>query len=93
VSSVLLMLKDRQWQRMQPHLPGKASDPGGTGADNRLFVEAILWLAGTGVPGAIRRIALAIGTVCSSAFPDDPKTACGIGCLRRWPTIQTSNTS
>jgi putative transposase len=44
------MLKDHQWERMQSHLPGKSSDPGRTGADNRLFVEAILWLARTGVP-------------------------------------------
>ena len=44
------MLKDQQWERMQPHLPGKSSDPGRTGADNRLFVEAVLWLARTGVP-------------------------------------------
>ncbi len=50
MSSVRLMLKDHQWERMQPHLPGKPSDPGRTGADNRLFVEAILWLARTGVP-------------------------------------------
>ena len=44
------MLKDHQWERMQPHLPGKPSDPGRTGANNRLFVEAVLWLARTGVP-------------------------------------------
>ena len=44
------MLKDHQWERMQPHLPGKPSDPGRTGTDNRLFVEAILWLARTGIP-------------------------------------------
>jgi len=50
MSSVRLMLKDRQWERMQPHLPGKPSDPGRTGANNRLFVEAVLWLARTGVP-------------------------------------------
>ncbi len=49
-SSVRLMLKDHQWERMQPHLPGKPSDPGRTGANNRLFVEAVLWLARTGVP-------------------------------------------
>ncbi|NJM50672.1 MAG: transposase, partial [Sphingomonadales bacterium] len=28
-----------------PHLPGKVSDPGRTARDNRLFVEAILWMA------------------------------------------------
>jgi len=50
MSSIRLMLKDHQWERMQSHLSGKSSDPGRTGADNRLFVEAILWLARTGVP-------------------------------------------
>ena len=50
MSSVRLMLKDPQWERMQPHLPGKPSDPGRTGANGRLFVEAVLWSARTGVP-------------------------------------------
>jgi putative transposase len=35
---------------MAPHLPGKPGDPGRSGADNRLFVEAVLWLARTGSP-------------------------------------------
>jgi putative transposase len=48
--SVRLMLEDRVWERMAPHLPGKVGDPGRSGADNRLFVEAVLWLARTGVP-------------------------------------------
>lgn len=50
MSGVRLILKDRQWERMEPQLPGKASDPGRTGADNRRFVEAVLWLARTGSP-------------------------------------------
>lgn len=33
---------------MEPHLPGKASDPGRTRRDNRSFMEAIFWLARTG---------------------------------------------
>nr|WP_317154003.1 IS5 family transposase [Sphingopyxis indica] len=41
-------LSDAVWERMAPHLPGKATDPGRTGRDNRLFVEAILWLARSG---------------------------------------------
>ena len=41
-------LSDAVWERISPHLPGKASDPGRTGRDNRLFVEAILWLARSG---------------------------------------------
>ena len=47
---IRLMLKDRQWERMRPHLPGKPGDPGRTCSNNRLFVEAVLWLARTGVP-------------------------------------------
>ena len=29
---------------------GKASDPGRTAEDNRLFIEAVLWIARTGCP-------------------------------------------
>ncbi|MGI9376167.1 MAG: transposase [Tsuneonella suprasediminis] len=41
-------LSDAGWERIEPHLLGKASDPGRTGRDNRLFVEAVLWLARSG---------------------------------------------
>jgi transposase len=44
------LLRDDQWERIQDLLPGKASDPGATGKDNRLFVEAVLWIARTGSP-------------------------------------------
>ena len=50
MTSVRLLLKDHQWDRIRQHLPGKPGDPGRTGADNRLFIEAVLWLARTGVP-------------------------------------------
>jgi putative transposase len=43
-------LRDAQWERIQGLLPGKATDRGVTAADNRLFVEAILWLLRTGAP-------------------------------------------
>jgi len=43
-------LSDEQWARVAPLLPGKSGDPGRSGADNRLFVEAILWVARTGSP-------------------------------------------
>ncbi len=45
-----LLLRDDQWARIEPLLQGKAGDRGRTGADNRLFVEAVLWIARTGVP-------------------------------------------
>jgi transposase len=44
------VLSDAQWERVSPLLPGKAGDPGRTGADNRLFLEAVLWIVRTGSP-------------------------------------------
>ena len=43
-------LTDAQWAKMEPHCLGKKSDPGRSGGDNRLFVEAVLWIARTGSP-------------------------------------------
>ena len=43
-------LRDDQWRRLESMLPGKAGDPGRTGADNRQFIEAVLWIARTGSP-------------------------------------------
>ncbi len=45
-----MVLTDRQWALMEPHLPGKASDSGVTAKDNRLFVEAVLWMVRTSSP-------------------------------------------
>lgn len=47
---VRTMLRDDQWERIEPMLPGKASDPGRTARDNRCFVEAVLWIMRTGSP-------------------------------------------
>ena len=41
-------LSDAQWVRIAPLLPGKASDPGRTGSDNRLFVNGCLWVLRSG---------------------------------------------
>jgi putative transposase len=40
------LLRDDQWARIEPLLPGKAGDRGVTAKDNRLFIEAVLWIAG-----------------------------------------------
>ena len=45
-----MWLRDDQFERIEALLPGKASDPGRTAANNRLFVEAVLWIARTGSP-------------------------------------------
>jgi transposase len=43
-------LTDTQWSIIAPHCPGRECDPGRTGPDPRLFVEAVLWIARTGCP-------------------------------------------
>ena len=43
-------LTDRQWNRIEPMLPGRHGNPGRSAADNRLFINAVLWIAKTGVP-------------------------------------------
>ena len=44
------ILTDAQWETIEPHCLGKQSDPGRTGGDGRLFLEAVLWIARTGSP-------------------------------------------
>ncbi len=41
-------LNDQQWVRIGDLLPGKKSDPGRTAADNRLFVNGVLWVLRSG---------------------------------------------
>jgi transposase len=41
-------LSDAQWARIEVLLPGKAGDPGRTAQDNRLFVNAVLWVLRSG---------------------------------------------
>jgi transposase len=41
-------LTDAQWQRVEGLLPGKKRDPGRTAADNRLFVNGVLWVLRSG---------------------------------------------
>jgi transposase len=41
-------LTDAQWRRIADLVPGKAGDPGRTGADNRQFVNGVLWVLRSG---------------------------------------------
>jgi transposase len=43
-------IADEHWERIEHLLPGRAGDPGVTAKDNRLFVNAILWIGKTGAP-------------------------------------------
>jgi len=43
-------LTDAQWLRIERLVPGKEGDKGRHGEDNRLFVDAALWIARAGAP-------------------------------------------
>ena len=43
-------LRDDQWELIKDALPGKAGDIGRTAVDNRLFIDAVMWIAKTGAP-------------------------------------------
>ena len=40
-------ITDEHWERIKGFLPGQVGDPGVTAKDNRLFVDAVLWIAKT----------------------------------------------
>ncbi len=43
-------LSDNQWTQIEPLLPGRQGDAGRSGENNRLFVDAVVWIAKTGAP-------------------------------------------
>jgi len=67
------ILSDDQWKRVKDLLPGKSSDCGVTAADNRLFLEAVLWIARTGspwrdLPGTEYTFAITAGRIKTIGF-------------------------
>ena len=43
-------ITDADWTRIEGLLPGRPGQPGWLAEDNRLFVDAVLWIARTGAP-------------------------------------------
>ena len=43
-------ISDEQFARIEHLLPGKATDRGVTARDNRLFIDAVLWIDRNGAP-------------------------------------------
>lgn len=39
------VVNDHQWQRMERHCLGRKADPGRTGRDPRMFLQAVSWIA------------------------------------------------
>lgn len=45
-----MILRDDQWDRIAPHIIGDERSRGTSGRNNRLFIEAVLWIVRTGSP-------------------------------------------
>jgi transposase len=43
-------ISDAEWARVEHLLPGRPGDSGWVGRDNRLFIDAVLYVAKTGIP-------------------------------------------
>lgn len=43
-------ISDTDWDRIKDLLPGRPGQTGWLAADNRLFIDAVLWIAKTGAP-------------------------------------------
>jgi transposase len=43
-------IRDVDWARIKDLLSGQPGDPGVTAKDNRLFINAVLWIGKTGAP-------------------------------------------
>ena len=43
-------LRDDQWTKIKDSLPGREGHVGGTAADNRLFVDGVIYRYRTGIP-------------------------------------------
>jgi transposase len=85
-------LRDDQWDRIKDFLPGREGHVGGTAADNRLFVEAVLFRFRAGVPWRDLLGALAIGRSSISASIDGRRVAFLSVFSRCWRAITITNT-
>src|SRR3954469_13682616 len=43
-------ISDDDWERIKELLPGRVGQQGKVATDNRLFIDAVLWIARTGAP-------------------------------------------
>ena len=70
-------IRDDQWERIRDLLPGQEGHVGVTAADNRLFVEAVLYPTAPACRGAICRSASVTGRTCINASADGQNRVSG----------------
>ena len=85
-------LRDDQWDRIKDFMPGREGHVGGTAADNRLFVEAVLYRYRAGIPGATCPSASAIGRLCISVSAGGRRVAFSSAFSGCWGATTTMNT-
>ena len=85
-------LRDDQWDRIKDILPGREGHVGGTAADNRLFVEAILYRFRTGIPWRDLPAASATGRACISVSVAGRRVGFLSGFSSCWQPTPITNT-
>ncbi len=84
-------LRDDQWERIKHLLPGREGSVGATAADNRLFVEAVLYRYRTGMPWRDLPERFGDGTKVHLRFSRWAKAVCGSGYFNISPQTPTTN--
>ena len=85
-------LRDDQWERIKNLLPGREDSVGVTAADNRLFVEAVLYRYRTGMPWRDLPERFGEGTKIHTRFSRWAKAVSGSGCFSISQQTPTTNT-
>ena len=84
-------LRDDQWERIKDLLPGREGSVGVTAADNRLFVEAVLYRYRTGMPWRDLPERFGDGVQVHRRFSVWPKALSGTGCSNISHQTPTTN--
>src|SRR5205823_5045459 len=84
-------LRDDQWERIKHLLPGREGSVGVTAADNRLFVEAVLYRYRAGIPWRDLPERFGDWKTCIDASAVGPNPVSGRRSSNIWPPMPTTN--
>ena len=84
-------IRDDQWERIRDLLPGQEGHVGVTAADNRLFVEAVLYRYRTGMPWRDLPERFGTGRTCINASADGSNRVYGRRFSCNFPLTPTMN--
>ena len=88
-----LALSDAQWKLISGLIIGRPDQRGSTGRDNRMFVEAVLWIVRTGAPWRDLPEIFGNGTAYSAVSAAGVRKESGSGSSSPCLMIQISNIS